>query len=97
MAEVAYSARALADLARLAEFLVAEAPQAAVAATDTIQDAIEILKRHPEIGRPCEPDLRELVISFGQHGYVALYEFDPRSESVLILSIRHQREAGFRT
>jgi plasmid stabilization system protein ParE len=47
------------------------------------------------IGRPVEEELRELVISRGNTGYVALYSFEEAQEAVLILAIRHQREAGY--
>ena len=40
--------------------------------------------------------LRELVISHGATGYLALYRFDAARALVRILRIRHQREAGFR-
>jgi plasmid stabilization system protein ParE len=60
-----------------------------------IEEAVELLKRHPLIGRPVEHDLRELVISRGRTGYVALYSFEQDQEAVLILAIRHQREAGY--
>jgi len=39
--------------------------------------------------------LRELVISRGCTGYVALYRFEEDQDAVLILAIRHQREAGY--
>ena len=95
MAQVIYSRRAFADLDRLTEFLLKEAPLSAVTAIDTIMDGIQILERHPLIGRRCEQDLRELVIAYGQRGYVALYSYEPRADVVLILALRHQREAGF--
>ena len=44
------------------------------------------------IGRRVAGELRELVISFGKTGYVALYRFLPAPEQVRILAIRHQRE-----
>jgi plasmid stabilization system protein ParE len=47
------------------------------------------------IGRPVEGSLRELVISQGAAGYVALYRFLATEDRVNILTIRHQREAGF--
>jgi plasmid stabilization system protein ParE len=47
------------------------------------------------IGRPLETKLRELVISRGRSGYVALYSFEQVYDAVLILAIRHQREAGY--
>jgi plasmid stabilization system protein ParE len=40
-------------------------------------------------------DIRELVISFGQTGYVALYRFVVPRDEVRVLAIRHQREIGF--
>lgn len=39
--------------------------------------------------------LRELVISRGRTGYLALYRVDEAKARVLVLAIRHQREAGF--
>ena len=96
MAEVVYSRHAFADLERLAEFLAIakDAPKAAIAAIDVIRDGIEILGRHPLVGRPCEEGLRELLISYGKSGYVALYSYEQRHDVVLVLAIRHQREAG---
>jgi hypothetical protein len=48
------------------------------------------------MGRPFEgePALRELVIPFGDAGYAALYRFDLAADLVLVLAVRHQREAG---
>jgi plasmid stabilization system protein ParE len=40
-------------------------------------------------------DLRELVISFGRTGYVALYRFLPGRDLVRVLAIRHQRELDY--
>jgi plasmid stabilization system protein ParE len=37
---------------------------------------------------------RELVISKGRTGYVALYRYLPEQDRVDILAIRHQRESG---
>jgi hypothetical protein len=39
--------------------------------------------------------LRELVISFGHTGYVALYWFVPERAEIWILGIRHQRELDY--
>jgi plasmid stabilization system protein ParE len=56
---------------------------------------VTILERHPYIGRPVRGPLRELVISHGRTGYVALYRVAPRLDRVEVLAIRHQREAGY--
>ena len=42
-----------------------------------------------------EYGLRELVISRGRTGYVALYSLEEGQDAALILAIRHQREAGY--
>jgi plasmid stabilization system protein ParE len=97
VAEVVYSRLAFTDLERLADFLVEEAPTAAVAAIDVIRDGIEILGRHPLVGRPCEEGIRELLMSYGKSGYVALYSYEQRDGVVLVLAIRHQRDAGHST
>jgi plasmid stabilization system protein ParE len=46
------------------------------------------------IDRPVEDDLRELLISRGRTGYVALYRYNPMTSRVLVLRVRHQREVG---
>jgi len=97
LARLSYSGRALADLERLTDFLLKSDPPAALATIELIEEAVTLLKRHPLIGRAVEADLRELVISRGRTGYVALYSVDQTHDAVLILAIRHQREAGYPT
>ncbi len=97
MAEIVYTRQAFADLERLTDSLAKIAPEAAVSAIDVIRDGIEILGRHPLIGRKCEDGLRELLISYGKSGYVALYSHEKRQDIVLVLAIRHQRESGYPT
>ncbi len=53
------------------------------------------LDRHPLIGSPAKWGLRDLVISRGRTGYVALYSVEDEHNAVLVLAIRHQREAGY--
>jgi plasmid stabilization system protein ParE len=95
MASVVYNPRALTDLDRLFDFIAIENPIAAGAAGAVILDAIGILERHPLVGRPVRGALRELVISHGRAGYVALYRVSATSDHVEILAIRHQREGGY--
>jgi addiction module RelE/StbE family toxin len=95
LARLIYARRAFADLDRLADFVAEQGREAMQALIDRIAEAVEILERHPEIGRPAEHGLRELVISRGKTGYVALYDYHPRHDLVVILAIRAQREAGY--
>jgi plasmid stabilization system protein ParE len=95
MAEVVYSARVLQDIERAFGFLRDENPGAALDAVAAIQSAVDNLKAHPLIGRRVEGELRELVISYGRTGYVALYRFVIGRDEVRILALRHQRELDF--
>lgn len=96
MARLIYAKHALDDLERLADFLIDIDRQAAFKTVGLIEEAVLILKRHPLIGRAAESGLRELVISRGQSGYVALYSFEQSYDTVIILAVRHQREVGYR-
>ena len=95
VAQIIYSERALADMEPAFEFLVERDPVSAVKAAGAIRDAVETLSDHPLIGRPTTSGLRELVISFGHTGYVALYWFVPERAEIWILGIRHQRELDY--
>lgn len=94
VARVVYSRRSLDDLERAFD-LPQPAPEAAAAAADAIRGAIGMLEHHPLIGRIVLGDLRELVISFGRSGYLALYRFLPARDEVRVLAIRHQRELDY--
>ena len=95
MASIVYSARSLIHLERAFEFLRQENPDAAVAAAQAIRSAIDNLGTHPLLGRRIHGDIRELVISYGATGYIALYRFLVPHDEIRILAIRHQREIGF--
>jgi plasmid stabilization system protein ParE len=95
MARLIYSAAAIADIEDLTAFLAESDPVTAEVTFSLIDEAVTILKRHPLIGRPVEDDLRELIISRGRTGYIALYSYEAADDAVLILTIRHQRETGY--
>ena len=95
MAKVVYSARALDHIERAFQFLRDKNPNATLSAVTAIQSAVENLAAHPLVGRRVEGELRELIISYGHSGYVALYRFVMLRDEVRILAIRHQREIGF--
>lgn len=96
MATVVHSARALDHLEHAFEFLRRENPGAARDAVEAIGSAATLLGAHPLAGRRLHGDIRELVVSFGQTGHVALYRFVPLRQEVRILAIRHQRELHYR-
>ncbi len=79
-------------LEHLNEFDVAE-PSVRI---NEIIHAISVLEHNPLIGRPVGNDLRELIIGRGAHGYIALYRYLSEIDTVFLLAIRSQREAGYR-
>jgi plasmid stabilization system protein ParE len=90
-----FSVDATEDLERLVDFLMQSHSEEAVTTVELIVDALQILNQHPLIGRPVEQGLRKLVISRGQTGYLALYDYEEASDLVVVLAIRHQRERGY--
>lgn len=95
MATLNYTRKALGDIQRLVSFLDETDPAAAAITVALVEEGVQILAHHPLIGRCVEHDLRELIISRGRTGYVALYRYREADDTILILAIRHQREAGF--
>ncbi len=95
MAQVVYSARSLDHIEREFQFLRDQNPEAASHAAAAIRSAVDNLAAHPLVGRRIEGEMRELIISYGQTGYIALYRFVIARDEVRILAIRHQRELGF--
>ena len=86
------------DLKRLYEFMLKQDIHAARHALEAITKAIDLLKNFPFTCRKVQTDnpfLREMVISFGKYGYVALFEIEEK-ETVTILTVRHQREDDYR-
>jgi plasmid stabilization system protein ParE len=95
VATVVYSRRALDHIERAFQFLRDKNPEAALNAVTAIQSAVDNLAAHPLVGRRLEGELRELIISYGHSGYVALYRFVVSTDEVRVLAIRHQREIGY--
>lgn len=95
VAEIVYSEIALAHIERAFEFVAERDPGTAAAAVEAIRSAVTALAAHPLIGRRVEGEIRELVISFGRTGYVALYRFVPTHDIVSVLALRHQRELDY--
>jgi plasmid stabilization system protein ParE len=96
MSRLKWSQAALKDVARLHEFLADKSPDAARRAIKAIRQGVKALGKHPRMGRPVEemlPEFREGSIEFGGGAYVALYHYN--GHEVVILAVRHGREAGY--
>ena len=96
MPPLIWTPSALVDVQRLYRFLAPKDANAAQRVVHAIRVGVKILAHQPSVGRPVadmDPEFREWLINFGNSGYVALYRFD--GESIAILAIRHQQEAGY--
>ncbi|MCL1960451.1 MAG: type II toxin-antitoxin system RelE/ParE family toxin [Desulfovibrionaceae bacterium] len=85
-------------LERCRRFLAAKTPEAAKRAGQAISRHFSMLETLPGMGRPypqAPDELRELVIPFGDSGYVALYCHEPTDGAVHVLAFRHRKEAGY--
>jgi plasmid stabilization system protein ParE len=60
-----------------------------------IIEALNVLEHNPMIGRPANNHKRELVIGRNSHGYVALYRYIVEIDTVFVLAVRSQQEAGY--
>ena len=96
MTALSISKEADQDIDRLTQFLLQSQPEYAYKVGQIIFEALDFLTISPEIGRPCQLPLRELVISQGKSGYLALYIYDPVADDILVLRIRHQRKIGYK-
>jgi plasmid stabilization system protein ParE len=94
-ATVVYSQQALDDIEHALAPLHADDAQRAEASEVAIRTAVEAVAAHPFIGRRVERDVRELIISCGRTGYVAMYRYHVQSNEVRLLALRHQRELGY--
>ena len=61
-----------------------------------ITQAFDVLEANPLIGRRAPLDKRALVIGRGSHGYVALYRYVLGIDTVFVLALRSQSEAGYK-
>ena len=83
------------DFDRILNHLVEHEAADAKSRVEDIIRAIDVLERNPLIGRRVRADLRELVIERRARGYVALYRYVTELDTVFVLAIRGQKEAGY--
>ena len=83
------------DFDRILDHLSAYAVEDAPGRITEIIRAIDVLQHNPLIGRPVSADTRELVIGRRARGYIALYRYIEQIDTVFVLAIRNQREAGY--
>lgn len=96
MPRLIWTAGALEGLGKIHCFLAEKDARAAAKALDAIRKGANVLRHFPQAGRPTEdlePEHRELLIPFGASSYAIFYE--AIDDSVCILAVKHQKEAGY--
>jgi toxin ParE1/3/4 len=84
------------DLERILDHLLQHHAGEAASRIREIVQAIDVLGDNPLIGRLAFGDKRELVIGRRSHGYLALYRYVATIDTVFVLALRGQKEAGYR-
>ncbi|MFT4193343.1 type II toxin-antitoxin system RelE/ParE family toxin [Ottowia sp.] len=101
--QLIFSQAARDDLRRLFDFLLERElssptgdPTLPDRAIEAIERACEFLRHSPFSCRKvaANPFMRELLISFGHSGYVALFEIQDERR-VIVGAVRHQRESDY--
>ena len=97
MSRVIITEGAAQGLEHCRQFLAEKNPRATKRAGQAIERQFTQLETNPNTGRPLNdlPELRELVIEFGDSGYVALYRYQQEIDTVYVLAFRHQKAAGY--
>jgi plasmid stabilization system protein ParE len=96
MAQVELAAEIVGDIDRIVDHLTEHDVGNVASRVREIIQAIAVLELNPLIGRPSEGDKRELVIGRRARGYVALYRYVAEIDTVFVLALRSQKEAGYR-
>ncbi len=96
MARVEIAPGVAGDFDRIFDHLARYDPQRAAARIGEIIAAFDVLQTNPRIGRPAAGGKRELIIGHGSRGHVALYRYVAEIDTVFVLALRSQREAGYR-
>jgi len=83
------------DIERILDHLARHDVTNAPSCIREIIQAIDVLEHNPLIGSPVRGNKRELVIGRRSRGYVALYRYVAEIDTVFVLALRSQREAGY--
>ena len=95
MSRIEFAPEVMDDLDRIFEHLAQYDVEDAPSRIQDIIAAIAVLERNPLIGRLAHAEKRELVIGRRSRGYVALYRYVAEVDTVFVLALRSQPEAGY--
>ena len=95
MAQIELAPEVADDIDRIFDHLTEHEVDDVPLRINEIIQAISVLELNPLIGRPVFGDKRELIIGRRARGYVALYRYIIEIDTVLVLALKGQKEAGY--
>jgi toxin ParE1/3/4 len=95
MSRIEFAPEVADEFDRILDHLAKHDVQDARSRIEDIIAAIDTLERNPMIGRRAGPADRELVIGRRSRGYLALYRYVAEIDTVFVLAVRSQSEAGY--
>lgn len=95
MARIEHAPEVADDFDRILEHLLEHEVADARSRIEDIIRAVDVLEHNPLIGRAVRAGLRELVIGQRARGYIALYRYVAELDTIFVLAIRGQKEAGY--
>ena len=84
------------DFDRIFDHLEAHDVDAIPARIHEIIQGFDVLEANPLIGRLAALGKRELIVGRESQGYVALYRYVPEIDTIFVLALRSQSEAGYK-
>jgi plasmid stabilization system protein ParE len=96
MARIEFAPEVADDFDRILDHVATHEVEHAASRIAAIIAAFDVLQTSPEIGRPADDGMRELVIGRASRGHVALYRYVAELDTVFVLAVSSQREAGYR-
>jgi len=94
MSQIIYTPEFIGDFERLYIFLNEKNPIAAQKLAGLLQEKLELLSTIPK-AFSFFGEYRLYLMQFGSSGYAILYDYDENDDSIVVLRIKHQKEAGF--
>ena len=94
MPQIIYTEAFISDFERLYLFLNKENPRAAQKLAAVLEERLEILATIPK-AFAFFGEFRVYMLEFGSAGYAILYDYSVETDQIIMLRIKHQKEAGF--
>ena len=94
MPQIIYTEAFISDFERLHYFLYEKNPLAAQKLAKLLEEKLDILATIPKAFTSFG-EFRLYMLEFGSSGYAILYDYIEDIDQIIMLRIKHQKEAGF--